>query len=116
MGMHWGKSTKRITTEPDLLDDPKRHLVDLARISNRTEIRASIVPRPGSGRRLAILRRGNDRFRNSGHWRINTGDMVRQAFSAHSIDCKSWRWKTPKILHGRVQVLNHDAMITQPCC
>src|SRR5580704_11771564 len=40
--------------------------------------------------------------------------MARQAFSAHSIDCKSWRWKTPKILHGRVQVLNHDAMTTQP--
>ena len=40
--------------------------------------------------------------------------MARQAFSAHSIDCKSWRWKTPKILHGRVRVLNHDAMTTQP--
>jgi hypothetical protein len=59
-----GISTKRITTEPDLLDDPKRHLVDLARISNRTEIRASIVPRSGSGRAVAILQRENDRFRN----------------------------------------------------
>jgi hypothetical protein len=45
-----GISAQRISTQPDSLDDPKRHLVDLARNSNRAEIRASIVPRPGSGR------------------------------------------------------------------
>jgi hypothetical protein len=68
-----GIPAKRIPTKPDSLDDPKRHLVDLARNSSRAEIRASIVPRPGSGR--AVGPSYNAKmidFVTAGRWRINT--------------------------------------------
>ena len=42
----------RISAEPDSLEDPKRHVVDLARHSTRSEIKESIVPRDGSGRNV----------------------------------------------------------------
>jgi len=68
-----GISAQKVPTEPDSLDDPKRRLVDLARNSNRAEIRASIVPRPGSGR--AVGPSYNAKmidFVTAGRWRINT--------------------------------------------
>jgi hypothetical protein len=43
-------SPKRIPDDPDSLDDPKRYIVDLARNSNRAEVKAAIVQRAGSGR------------------------------------------------------------------
>jgi hypothetical protein len=42
----------RIPVEPELLNDPKTVLVNLARSSRRKEIRADIVPREGSGRQI----------------------------------------------------------------
>ena|SRR5215831_11734177 len=68
-----GIPAQRISTKPDLLADPKRYLVDLARNSSRAEIRASIVPRPGSGR--AVGPSYNAKmidFVTAGRWRINT--------------------------------------------
>lgn len=67
-----GISVRRIPTEPDSLDDPKRRLVDLARQSNRAEIRASIVPRPGSGRAVGPTYNAKMiDFVTAGRWRIN---------------------------------------------
>jgi hypothetical protein len=68
-----GISVQRIPREPDSLDDPKRHLVDLARNSNRGEIIASIVPRPGSGRSVGPNYNAKMvDFVTAGRWRINT--------------------------------------------
>lgn len=39
-----------IPTEPEAMPDPKRMLVDIARGSTSSAVRADIVPRPGSGR------------------------------------------------------------------
>lgn len=67
-----GISVQRIPSEPDSLDDPKRHLVDLARNSSRGEIRASIVPRPGSGRSVGPNYNAKMvDFVTAGRWRIN---------------------------------------------
>lgn len=41
---------KRVPHAPELIDDPKRLLVELAEHSRRREIREDMVPRPGSGR------------------------------------------------------------------
>jgi hypothetical protein len=73
-------SPKRIPTDPDSLDDPKRHLVDLARKSQRSEIISSIVPRDGSGR--AVGPSYNAKmidFVAAGHWRI---EIARQNSSS----------------------------------
>jgi hypothetical protein len=68
-----GIPVQRIPREPDSLDDPKRHLVDLARNSNRGEIKASIVPRPGSGRSVGPNYNAKlVDFVTAGRWRINT--------------------------------------------
>jgi hypothetical protein len=68
-----GISVQRIPREPDLLNDPKRHLVDLARKSNRGETKASIVPRPGSGRSVGPNYNAKMvDFVTAGRWRINT--------------------------------------------
>jgi hypothetical protein len=66
-------SPKRISPDPDSLNDPKRHLVDLARNSDRAETKTSIVPRDGSGRAVgpAYNARMID-FVTAGRWRINT--------------------------------------------
>lgn len=39
-----------IPAVPELIADPKRTLVDIARTSSSADVRADIVPRPGSGR------------------------------------------------------------------
>jgi hypothetical protein len=68
-----GISVQRIPKDPDSLDDPKRHLVELARNSSRGEIRASIVPRPGSGRSVGPNYHAKMvDFVTAGRWRINT--------------------------------------------
>jgi hypothetical protein len=66
-------SPQRISRDPDLLDDPKRHLIELARNSNRAEIRASIVPRAGSGRSVGPSYNAKMiEFITAGRWRIDT--------------------------------------------
>jgi hypothetical protein len=45
-----GVPVARIPFEPETVADPKRFVVDLARRSNKREIREDLVPRPGSGR------------------------------------------------------------------
>lgn len=66
-------SPQRITRNPESLDDPKRHLVDLARNSNRAEIRTSIVPRAGSGRSVDPSYNAKMiEFVSAGRWRIDT--------------------------------------------
>jgi hypothetical protein len=68
-----GISARRIPTEPDSLDDPKCFLVDLARNSSRAEVKASIVPRPGSGRTVGPSYNAKMiDFVTAGRWRINT--------------------------------------------
>lgn len=47
-----GVRLRDIPRDPDGLLDPKSLVVDLARRSSRADIRADIVPRPGSGRRV----------------------------------------------------------------
>jgi hypothetical protein len=42
----------RISQDPDALDDPKRHLLDLARQSRRLAIREAMLPAPGSTARV----------------------------------------------------------------
>lgn len=42
----------RITTAPDLLDDPKRYLLDLAAKSRKRSIRDDMLPAPGSTARV----------------------------------------------------------------
>lgn len=43
-------SVQRVPRAPELIDDPKRLMVQLAASSRRREIREDMVPRPGSGR------------------------------------------------------------------
>jgi hypothetical protein len=50
MAAHLHVDAARIPVAPELLDDPKRALVDLARHSRRRDIREDMVPRAGSGR------------------------------------------------------------------
>jgi hypothetical protein len=65
--------TQRISTDPDALDDPKRHIIELARHSNRAEIRASLVPRIGSGRTVGPSYNAKMiDFVSAGRWRIDT--------------------------------------------
>ncbi|MBL8539311.1 MAG: hypothetical protein JNK68_02950 [Betaproteobacteria bacterium] len=45
-----GVSRNRIPRDPESLQDPKTAMVNLARASRRTAIRADMVPRDGSGR------------------------------------------------------------------
>lgn len=47
-----GVSINRLPTQPDLINNPKRLLVDLARRSRRREISEGLVPRVGSGRKV----------------------------------------------------------------
>ncbi|MFK0130794.1 hypothetical protein ACIQRZ_10595 [Streptomyces rubiginosohelvolus] len=44
-----GISESRIPRNPDLLDDPKREIINLARKSRKRDIREGLVPRPRSG-------------------------------------------------------------------
>ena len=41
-----------VPDHPESLDNPKRSLVELCRHSRKSEIRAAMVPRPGSGRNI----------------------------------------------------------------
>jgi hypothetical protein len=71
-----GISRRRISTEPDQLNDPKRHIVDLARTSSRAEIQASIVPRKGSGRAVGpAYNMKMAEFVTGGGWRIDTARL-----------------------------------------
>ncbi len=45
-----GVALSRIPRDPEVMDDPKRVIVDLARGSRRAEIRDDMVPRPEGGR------------------------------------------------------------------
>jgi hypothetical protein len=66
-------SPHQISTNPDTLDDPKLHLVNLARKSNRAEIRDSIVPRVGGGRAVGPSYNAKMiSFVTTGGWRIST--------------------------------------------
>ena len=44
-----GVPARRVPSAVDDLNDPKRTLIDLARVSRRRAIREDMVPRPGSG-------------------------------------------------------------------
>lgn len=48
-------AVSHIPSSPEMLDDPKQFVVDLAQKSRRREIRESMVPRPGSGRKVGPL-------------------------------------------------------------
>lgn len=48
-------AVSHIPLSPEMLDDPKQFMVDLAQRSRRREIRESMVPRPGSGRKVGPL-------------------------------------------------------------
>ena len=45
----------RVSLSPEMLDNPKQSMVELARRSRRRDIREGIVPRPGSGRTVGPL-------------------------------------------------------------
>jgi len=45
-----GIAVSRVPRNPEILEDPKRALVDLAAGSRKSAIREDIMPRPGSGR------------------------------------------------------------------
>jgi hypothetical protein len=47
-----GVAERRISAQPELLADPEQAMVDLARASRRRDIRADMVPREGSGRKV----------------------------------------------------------------
>lgn len=47
-----GISINKIPLNSEVLDDPKRMMVELARISRRKNIRADMVPSPRSGRKV----------------------------------------------------------------
>ena len=42
----------KIPQNPEMLDDPKQFMIELAANSRRREIRQDMVPRPGSGRKI----------------------------------------------------------------
>ena len=48
LGLH----VSRIPSQPELLDDPKLTIVNLARRSRRRDIRTDMVPSPESGRQV----------------------------------------------------------------
>jgi len=65
-------SPQSISSDPDSLGDPKRYLVDIARNSPRSEVRTSLVPRPGSGRSVGISYNTKMiEFVTTGRWRID---------------------------------------------
>ncbi len=45
-------ASSKIPQNPEMLDDPKQFIIELAGISPRREIREDMVPRPGSGRKI----------------------------------------------------------------
>lgn len=45
----------QVPSFPEMLDNPKHSMVELARRSRRREIREGMVPRPGSGRKVGSL-------------------------------------------------------------
>lgn len=48
-------AVSQVPSFPETLNDPKHFVVDLAQRSRRREIRESMVPRPGSGRKVGPL-------------------------------------------------------------
>jgi hypothetical protein len=48
-------AVSHVPSFPEMLDDPKQFMVDLAQRSRRRDIRESMVPRPGSGRKVGPL-------------------------------------------------------------
>lgn len=57
--------------DPDAVDDPKQLVVDLARQSSRSDVRADLVPRAGSGRKVG------------------------QAYASRMIEFAESRWRPP---------------------
>jgi len=47
-----GIASSKIPLEPELLEDPKKTMVELAKLSRRRNIREGMVPRQGSGRKV----------------------------------------------------------------
>lgn len=52
LASYLGVPLSRLPEEPDSLDDPKKHLIDLARRSRSRAIREDLVPRTGSTARV----------------------------------------------------------------
>lgn len=48
----FGVAKQRLPGRPDDLDDPKQHLINLCRHSAQRAVRTTMVPRPGSGRKV----------------------------------------------------------------
>jgi len=76
MSAFLGISINYLPILPDLIENPKRYLVDLARRSRRKEISFGLVPRAGSGRRVgpeynSLLSRFVNDQENG--WRPNVG-------------------------------------------
>lgn len=69
LARYLGIPSARVPAEPDTVLDPKRRLVDLARLSRRRALVDDIVPRPGSGRAVGpgYSARLSDFAQN--HWR-----------------------------------------------
>lgn len=51
---HLGISAARLSANPDQDDDPKETIIAAARRSKRRQIKESIPPRPGSGRKVGV--------------------------------------------------------------
>ncbi|MEW6220848.1 MAG: hypothetical protein AB1634_15130 [Thermodesulfobacteriota bacterium] len=64
-----GVARKRIPGQPEVLDDPKSTMVNLARTSRRKAIREDMVPRQGSGRSVGPAYPSRLIEFISGHWR-----------------------------------------------
>ena len=79
----------RVPLAPDGLDDPKETLINLARVSRRRDIRADMVPRPGSGRSVGPAYSSRlIEFVSTGRWRPDiaaaNSESLRRCVSALS--------------------------------
>lgn len=76
----------RIPNNPEGLDDPKAAMVNLARLSRRSAVRADMVPRPGSGRQVGPAYTSRMIEFVQSHWRPDVA--ARHADSLRrTIDC-----------------------------
>jgi hypothetical protein len=78
-------AVSHVPSFPEMLDDPKQSMVDLAQRSRRREIRESMVPRPGSGRKLALYtpRNLSSLPRPDGSQRLLRRDRIAYAAAAN---------------------------------
>lgn len=66
-----GVARSLIPEQPEDLRDPKLTLINLARKSNRRDIREGLVPRPGSGRSIGATYVSDISIFAEDHWRPN---------------------------------------------